>query len=649
MSVYWPSQSYRRELDIRLGGDGPPPSWIRPLVEGHAPNSAAWLVVMPRRAGKTWLAHGIAAARPAGTTVQVDLRSVSALRKQLTGGGNGPKLDEGTLLLVDEPALGETAVDPAALAAGLKRVRAAGHTAVVFASPAEHALLTPHLGPDGHKDAVWPPQLTAQECARMAAREPDWAPALVEWLIAREPAWCHVPFLLELVLQTGEENPELRADREALLRAAVGKAQSVGHRYIKQWFHGGLGASHRAALRAGRWRAAGLPVPATVGSLPAGLRLADDPVLVRHLPEVLRVHHISDLHHGGTLRSNVDLKKQDTAAVKIAKLAGAGTPMDSYLSHVKQLGREGRAPHLVIVTGDVVNRPHDDFAVTARAWLADLRELLAPHADLTPDDPRILLVGGNHDVSWDLVLDESPQARHTWFAANFADYPHPDLHLAAPADRRLYVQFPSVGLRFALLGSAESGGEAAREEVRELTDAFVAAGREEDEAAVGAVIEDFERVDPGVIARGVLDLLRAETGYVTVAAVHHPLSPVPAVEVAPYVGVVNAGQAKRALAAAATSLVLHGHTHQAFAAAERLLGVSPPWTIRITGAPALGSGETDEHNGYNELFVAREGGDHSLAVRTVRLVGGQWTAEPSVYAFRPGAADERDFAALCED
>jgi hypothetical protein len=146
----------------------------------------------------------------------------------------------------------------------------------------------------------------------------------------------------------------------------------------------------------------------------------------------------------------------------------------------------------------------------------------------------------------------------------------------------------------------------------------------------------------------VLDRLAAEPGSVTVAALHHPLSPVPAVEVAPYSGVVNAGQAKRALAAARTSLVLHGHTHLAFAAAERLLAAGPPWTVRIAGAPALASRDTEERNGYNELFVAREGGAHTLAARTVRLDGGQWTPG-EVYAFRPGASDERPLAALCAD
>ncbi|WP_225846079.1 metallophosphoesterase [Streptomyces sp. HPF1205] len=674
MSVFRPNRTYRPELDIRLGHGGPSwpvPSWIRPPAEASAPNGETWLVVMGRRAGKTWLARGLAHTRPEGGTLVVDLRSRADVKRHRLGTLTGsktapPPLPPGTLVVVDEPALGPGGPAPADLAAGLRRVRESGAVPLVLLTPAEHALLLPHLSADAWKDVIVPPVLDEEECARMAARAPDWAPHLVARLREAEPAWLHTPFLLELVLGTGEEHPGLRGDLEALTAAAVEEAEDR-HEYVRQWFHDGLGPGHRAALRAARWRAAGLPVAdvthaeggagerAAAGRraedrMPAG-HLAEDPVLARHLPEVLRVHHISDLHHGGSLRDTVDAKDGSQAGRRLAALAGAGTPMDSYLDHLRRLAAQGRAPHLVVVTGDVVNRPQDDCGRAARAWLAEVAGLLAPHRDLR-DEPRVLLVGGNHDVSWDLALDPSPQARHRWFAEAFADYPHPDLQEADPARRTLYVAYPRAGLRFALLGTAESGGEVAKDTDRErlgaVREAYLAAGRDADEEAVARIVHDFERLDPGVVDSGVLDRLAAQEGYVTVAALHHPLSPVPAVEVAPYSGVVNAGVAKRALAGADTSLVLHGHTHLAFAAAERFLGPGRPWTMRIAGAPALASRETDERNGYNELFVAREGTRHALAVRTVRLDGGRWTGEP-VFAFRPGAAREHDLADLCRD
>ncbi|MFW6690317.1 metallophosphoesterase [Streptomyces sp. MAR4 CNX-425] len=674
MSLYRPSRAYQRELDVRFPGDHVP-GWARPLVEGQLPNSAAWLVELPRRAGKTWLAHAVERARGDDRpSRRVDLRSgPEAVRRRgllcLRGGKQAPGVPEGCVVLVDEPALardgdrtarapahdpaatGPTGpaarggVDPAALAAGLAQVRDAGAVPVVLATPAEQLLLAPHLGADAPKDVLRPPPLGAGECARMAARAPDWAPGVVDLLRAAEPAWLHTPFLLELALQTAEEHPALRTDAARLATAAYEEACGR-HQYVPQWFHDGLAAPHRAALRARRWRDAGVDVAVRDAHTPP----ADDPVLVRHLPDVLRIHHITDLHHGGGLRANVDAKDTSQAGQRLAELAGAGSPLDAYLEHVRQLAGQGRAPHLVIATGDLVNRPVDADGETALGWLRALETHLADHPDLRPGDPRVLLTGGNHDVSWELCLDADPQARHRWFADVFAGYPHPDLHEPDPAARRLYVTYPDAGLRVALLGTAESGGEPAhdrdRERLARFREEYVAAADAADDEAVRRLVLDFERHDPGVLARGVLDRLTREPGYVTLAALHHPLSPVPAVEIAPYSGVVNAGQAKWTLADAATSLVLHGHTHLGFTAAERLLGTARPWTTRIAGAPALGSRESDERNGYNQVFVAREGGEHALALRTVRYEAGAWTPGPPI-AFHPGAPDETPLRAIC--
>ncbi|WP_407564757.1 metallophosphoesterase family protein [Streptomyces sp. 184] len=684
MSRFRPSRTYQHELDVRFPGDHVP-GWARPLVEGQLPNSAAWLVELPRRAGKTWLAHAVERARADRPSLRVDLRSTAeTVRRRglacLRGGRQAPAVSPGCVVLVDEPALvrgadggpggpgglggsaggarthrtawGDGApalggVGPAALAAGLEQVRDAGAVPVVFATPAEQLLLAPHLGADAPKDVLRPPRLTDAECARMADRVPEWAPGVVAMLREAEPAWLQTPFLLELALQTAEEHPALRADAARLATAAYEEACGR-HQYVPQWFHDGLAAEHRAALRARRWRDAGVEAGVRDAHTPP----ADDPVIVRHLPDVLRIHHITDLHHGGGLRDNVDAKDTSQAGQRLAELAGAGSPLDAYLEHVRQLAARGRAPHLVIATGDLVNRPVDADGETALAWLRALEDHLADHPDLRPDDPRVLLTGGNHDVSWELCLDEDPQARHRWFARVFAPYPHPDLHEPDTAARRVYVTYPGAGLRVALLGTAESGGEPAHDRDRERLARFradyVEAADAADDEAVRRIVLDFERHDPGVLARGVLDRLKSEPGYVTLAALHHPLSPVPAVEIAPYSGVVNAGQAKWTLAEAATSLVLHGHTHLGFTAAERLLGTASPWTTRIAGAPALGSRESDERNGYNEVFVAREGGAHALALRTVRYEAGTWTPAHPV-AFTPGAPDETPLRVLCED
>jgi 3',5'-cyclic AMP phosphodiesterase CpdA len=655
MSQFMPSRAYQPHLDIRFFG-GQPPAWAEPLVEGRPPNSRCWLVIMPRRGGKTWLASAIATARAPGTTSRVDLRKrPSEIRKAglhcLLTGKTAPNHHD-DVLLVDEPGLGfdnRSTVDPEKFAVGLGLVHDAGTIPIVFGTPGEFSLLIKYLEPDASKDVLVPPVLDDLEISRMANRVSSWGSEVVERIRQTDRAWLQTPFLLELLLHLAEEHPHLRADRASLLRAAVDEAEAR-HEYLTQVFHNGLAADQRAELRATRWKVAGIEIARTSSVSPLhATSVPSDPVLADYLPEVLRIHHISDLHYGGEMRANVDSKDRTRAGRHIAKLAGAGTPLDSYLSHVDQLATRGKAPHLVILTGDVVNRPDERSGQQAIAWLGKLRGLLAGHRDLQPESPRILLVGGNHDVSWDMCLDSDSQARHRWFAEVFRDYPHPDLHLPPSNNRRLFIKYPDAGLRVVLLGSAESGGEPVRDEDHDRLETFL---RDfvttYDEDAVRNLIQNIERLDPGVLSRTMLDQISPETGYVTLVALHHPVSPVPSVEVTPYSGIVNAGQAKRVFSTARVALVLHGHTHLAFLATERLLGVSPSWTLRIAGAATLASVASDEQNGYNQIFISREGGEHNILVRPMRLDGGQWLEQRSV-AFRPGVSDELHIGRLVDD
>jgi hypothetical protein len=315
---------------------------------------------------------------------------------------------------------------------------------------------------------------------------------------------------------------------------------------------------------------------------------------------------------------------------------------------VRKLAGEGQAPHLIVVTGDLVDRPGAEAGQAARTWLASLAASLAEHPDIDKAGPRVILVGGNHDVSWDLCLDPRPQARHEWFAGMFADYPHPDLQLTDRGKRRLFIEYPGAGLRVALLGSAESGGEPVQGRDREVLEARTGLLGDADEVDVREIIYSIERIDPGIVAREILNRLTPDRDYLTLAALHHPVSPVPTVEVAPYAGILNAGQVKRALVTARTALVLHGHTHLSFLAAERLVSPAPEWTLRIAGASTLGSSAADEQNGYNEILIGREGASHRILVRPVHLDGGEWLPRAGM-AFCPGAPAEVPLAGLTLD
>jgi len=647
MTSYSPTRTYDQELDVRFTSTSDP-DWAGDIVRGTNPSTHCWLVVMPRRSGKTWITNAVRESRlrkGAGPTVLVDLRgSARAARKAgvysalVEGSEEELALQDG-ILIIDEPGPAVEVHRAEGFAAGLMRIKEAGGLPVVFLTPGEYEILSQHLEADAEKDTIVPPALRRVEADRMAERVPEWGPALVDEIGRLDPPWLRSPFLLELVLHTAERRPVLRTDIPLLLSTAMNEARSR-YRYLDQLLKNGLTEPQRADLRGARWRAAGVTLTdARSAGLVGRTTIPRDPVVEWHLPEVLRIHHISDLHHGGNLRANVDAKDTSPAGRRFAQVAGAGTPLDRYLAHVRQLASQGQAPHIVLVTGDVVNRPDDAFGQAARAWLGDLRDVLPDHPDLGPDDERIVLVGGNHDVSWDQCVDENPHARHEWFAVAFHDYPHADLHLPAATNRRLEVRYPAAGLRLLLLGSAESGGESRL--IQELKEAV----SEGDETAVLEVVDKLEHLDPGIVSRAVLDRITPESGMLTFAALHHPVSPVPAVEVAPYSGIVNAGQAKRALAEARTALVLHGHTHMSFFAAERILNATPNWTMRIAGAASLAAASSDEQNGYNQVFVAREGGAHTVLVRPMRLDGGQWTAQPS-FAFRPGEPDESPLAGL---
>lgn len=648
MARFAVNRTYTPDLDIRFR-NGQTPSWADSLVQAWSPNDQCWLVVLPRRGGKSWLAMALLRQLNPGAAVRVDLRGSAVDAHQhglrcLLDGKTEPAARH-RVVLVDEPGLavnGEIGVAPEAFVSGVRLLRRSEVVPIVFATPREHSLLMSLLGSDGYKDVVSPPPLTDAEIAAMANRAPDWAPQVVTSIRRQDPSWLETPFLLELALHIAEEHASMRDDVPALLRAAVELAKHR-HAYIFQVFHNGLVREQRAALRASRWRAAGITIPTWCparGQLgKTTVPLANDPVVASHLADVLRVHHLSDLHHGGGLRANVDAKDDSEAGLALAQIAGAGTPLDSYLSHVRQLRDQEQAPHLVIVSGDIVHRPSAAAGRQALDWLEQLQSLLADHRDLHPDESRIVLVGGNHDVSWDLCLDPDRRARHRWFAETFDGFPHPDLHQEAGAKRRLVLKYSGAGLRLILLGSAESGGELANDGDRRnaLSALQERLASVTDDRPVHDLLQEFERIDPGVLSDVMLKRLKAEDGFVTFAVLHHPLSPVPAVEVAHYSGVVNAGQAKQALAVARTALVLHGHTHLAFMSAEQLISHVPEWTIRIAGAATLAAATSDEQNGYNQIFLAREGGDHTVIVRPVRLAGGQWIpGDPAV--FRPGAA-----------
>lgn len=376
-----------------------------------------------------------------------------------------------------------------------------------------------------------------------------------------------------------------------------------------------------------------------------GYRIAD-PVIAAHLPPPLRIHHVSDVHVGARAASRV-YAGGSAVSDHLADAAGRAPIRESYREHLSERAGQGTAPHLVVVSGDLVETGADGEFAAARAWIESLRPSLAEHPDLRADDPRILLVGGNHDVDWTQTRGQAgARARHLPFARAFHDFPRPRLEEPPEARPLTAVRYADAGVVFVLLGSAEFGGEldddliALLDRARERSLESGARGQAEEAQRLR---DRLGRVDPGLVHQRDLGRLRGERWpeSVRIAVLHHPLSPLPSsVDVVPYAGLVNAGAVKDALIDRQFCLALHGHLHSQWWGEERWPSHQRgDHVLRIVAAPSLGSREVHEHHGYNEILIHREGDDHfEVAIVRYQRQGDTWhRIGGGPRPFRPGA------------
>ncbi len=341
-----------------------------------------------------------------------------------------------------------------------------------------------------------------------------------------------------------------------------------------------------------------------------------DPVLAAALTP-LRIHHISDIHIGDKAAKTVDDKHDPTRDARMKRVADAGFVRDQYLRHIEALSERGEGPHVVIVSGDLVERADEPALLeAARSWIDRLRAAaIRNEHPCLDDEPRVLLVGGNHDVDWTQTGASDPQTRHVPFAATFASYPHPQLHLDIDARRQKPIEYADVGLAVWLLGSGELGGEQlekphvqallsfAQESAQERS----CAGNPWPALALGALAKELrpERIDPGMVATQVLDTGRSTLPF-RIAVLHHPIT-APAgapTELGSFTGLLNAATVKAALRKHGYQLVLHGHLHQGALLCETS-HEGDHRDLHIAAAPSLGSHEVAEHQGYNAIAIER--------------------------------------------
>lgn len=594
---------------------------------------AFWPILGARRSGKTWALRAL--ERRLSHAQYIDLRHGPPSRRS---GAKTLLLDEAGTHIFHRPEPGqlrhEHRPNPATITDLLQwctEQRENECVVVVALTPAEWVAVVDHEK-DGYfvqrneLQAGALPALTADQARCLGNRTPGGA-QIVAQVIRDAPDWARSPFLLTLLLEItcaeGAAGMLDSACQRALRQANDGNSFD----YTERVFFEGLDSHQQGALRAVSRRALADPQRCQL-LVHAGLLEVDDhghriadPVIAQHLPPPIRIHHVSDLHFGSKSAGRVDAKDDGPVGAALAEGAGVGPVRNDYRDWLSSLS-PSHLPHLLVVSGDLAEFAKEEEFAEARQWLGEIESMLARHAELA-DGPRILLVGGNHDVDWTRAENvANPHDRHFPMAEALPDWPRPKLELAPTnPERSARIRYPNGGLEFALLGSAEYGGQVDPEihiVVDEVVRRSAAEARKQLEQQAKAIGRRFGRADPGLIHTEDLVRLRQHSWVepVRIAVLHHPLSPIPGTtEIAAYAGLVNAGQVKDALLDQCFCLALHGHVHKAWIGQECWPNRHGDRTLTIASAATLGSRETYETHGFNELSLFREGQERTLEIQ----------------------------------
>lgn len=644
--MYRINTPYVLALDIRRDDDR------LDHVSELPPAGVVWLLLAPRRGRKTWTLRGLENRfNKSRNALYIDLSTDTNNRFH-------QHFERGSIVLLDEPL---TNLDPRSRASNfLQRcaeLYALGVRVVLALTPREYQLL---LAVDKKKlvsiDALLNiPPLSRQEADTLAGTDTE-----AKQLVATAGAdWYRSAYRLVLLFETNvshratDGSPLSHRD---LLRTVIQSCEMGNVKYFENVVKRGLSEQQQETLLDVVTHGVTSVSPTITETLElahliekhpdeGGYRIAD-PILAWHLAP-LRIHHISDIHVGPKSAESIDAKE----AGLLADAMDRGAVREGYLSHVRKLKNAGRAPHLLVISGDVVEWATEAQYREARRFLDELHPYLDAHPLLDAADPRLLLVGGNHDVDWSQTRGGPIQMRHQRFAHAFSGYPHP--HLEEPPERRCLrvVSYPDLGLEILLLGSSEFGGEIEEDRERwQLQKEMAKLPRDpskQDRAKAEELATQAARIDPGLVHSRDLDRVGEHRFRqpIRIAVLHHPLSPLPSTEVTRWAGLLNAGAVKQTLFGAGISLVLHGHVHAGFFAEERWPGRHDGRALRIAAAPSLGSREIAENNGFNEIEIRRDrDGDgrqsHRIVVRRwVREGERSWRAvEDEMGPFEPAGS-----------
>ena len=286
--------------------------------------------------------------------------------------------------------------------------------------------------------------------------------------------------------------------------------------------------------------------------------------------------HLSDLHLGNTPGEDAVGDYKIEAVMEADRVTRARLLRNTLKALAERLAETGETLDGIIITGDVTTQGRRD-------GFEELSGLLAALGSALPDPGHVVVVPGNHDVTWGSGPGTRERYRFFLDSIRAAGYVTPLLDgIDYDRDEPGRGQPAACGLRLRGCRGQQRG------HVRRPRAVFPRRGGGlERLIAVGVISEDLQaqirRVRtydmPRISYRqmsalaGMLDQVPA--GLVRIVALHHHLVPVrEEEEVKPFEAIVNLGAFSAFLGDADVDVVAHGHKHAAKVQTLALTGAS---------------------------------------------------------------------------
>jgi hypothetical protein len=274
--------------------------------------------------------------------------------------------------------------------------------------------------------------------------------------------------------------------------------------------------------------------------------------------------HLSDLHLANTTADDQVGDYKIEAVPEEDRVTRIGLMQSTLDALSNWLVAGDEALDAVIITGDVTTRGRPE-------GFAKLPGLLAALGDALPEPGRIVVVPGNHDVTWDTppgsaerydaFIEGMRQPGYVTPLLDGVDY-ESAASLSAPGPLLIGPDFAIAAVNSAdMCGVLEPFPADVEEELQRLSSSGdISASLQDSIRRVR--LYDMPRISEPQMAAVAGLLEQVPAGLVRIAALHHQLAPVrEEEEVKPFESIVNLGAFSAFLGDARIDVIAHGHKH----------------------------------------------------------------------------------------